>query len=705
MFSADICSYVDVFYGNGETDRFFDDGLASKWFYIKALCGNTIPHAVLPFGKMSVGAYSGGYSSGYGTHYPNGSGGIRKLGDKHLVRGFSHLHQSGVGGIKYYYNYAIASPIYGSVANIGKYRELKNEEGRPGYYKAELDDILCELTVDGGVAVHRYRFGSKGGRVAVDFLNNGLSKEFSEAFRGSVGNACVEIISENEAVFSGEFSGVRLYFCVKAECVSPVAKAFNGCKETSETKLNFISSDEPYGVVFDFEGDELVLRVNYSTLSTAKARESINNSVITFDESAESAYDIWNRHLSAIKIETDDEDLKKKFYSNLYHSLIKPVDMTGESVLGVEGDTVTDFATFWDQYKTALPLIYMCYHEMGDKIARGIVNISKTLGRLPCSFGLSNIFPCEEQAKMLGVLSLCDAYHMGVKSATVGAIEECTLRELERDDYRTFLEKGIFERYTHILDVTDACLDVAAISENAELKQRLSELAENWRVAYAQDGLMSEDSQYYEGDRYTYSFRVQKNMEERVDLAGGKERFSKLLDDFFGYNGDSVKQLTYIGAHKDIEKTNYHRFEGFNNECDMEAPYAYIYADRHDRLCEIVRECTYRSFGLGKSGLPGNNDSGGLTSMFVWNTLGIFPISGSGEFLIGSPQIDGAEIELQNGNRLTVRVSGRNSSSCIYVDRVEFNGRQITDYRILMKELMNGGELHFYMKGQCGCSN
>lgn len=55
----DLCKYVDVFYG--ETDHFSEDGLASKWFYIKGLCGNTSPHAVLSFGKMSVGAYSGGY--------------------------------------------------------------------------------------------------------------------------------------------------------------------------------------------------------------------------------------------------------------------------------------------------------------------------------------------------------------------------------------------------------------------------------------------------------------------------------------------------------------------------------------------------------------------------------------------------------------------------------------------------------------------
>ena len=171
--------------------------------------------------------------------------------------------------------------------------------------------------------------------------------------------------------------------------------------------------------------------------------------------------------------------------------------------------------------------------------------------------------------------------------------------------------------------------------------------------------------------------------------------FPELLDSFFGINGESLKQLTYIGAYKDVEKTAYHRFEGFNNECDMETPYAYVYADRHDRLCEIIGECVHRSFGLGRSGLPGNNDSGGLSSALVWNTLGIFPVSGSGEFLLGAPQVDRAEIALHNGNKLTVSVSGEKGGK--RVERVEFNGEKIEGYRLPMRLAMGGGELRFYM--------
>jgi putative alpha-1,2-mannosidase len=207
---------------------------------------------------------------------------------------------------------------------------------------------------------------------------------------------------------------------------------------------------------------------------------------------------------------------------------------------------------------------------------------------------------------------------------------------------------------------------------------------------------MSEDSKYYEGDRYNYSFRLESNMEERVALVG-KEKFAEMLDSFFGFNGESVKPLRYLGADKEISAKRYHRFEGFNNESDMEAPYAYVYADRHDRLCEIIHECVYRSFGLGVSGLPGNNDSGGLSSLFIWNVLGLFPVSGKGEFLIGSCAVDSAEIKLYGGKTLSIR-NFRENEDQIYPERVLWNGREINNYRLGTAEVMQGGELVFYMK-------
>ena len=696
MGNFDFCKYVDVFYGNGETDRFFDDGLASKWFYLKAQCGNTVPHATLPFGKMSVGAYSGGYPCGYGTHYPNTCGGIRKLGDEMTVRGFSHIHHSGTGGIRYYYNYAITSPFFGEIENSFKLRRIENECACPGYYSVSLPDVKCELTVSGGVALHRYSFSRSGGRVSVDFMNDGLDKRFGDSYFGKVEDGNLEIIGNDEAVFSGIFSGIRLYFCVKAVTSPTSVGIFKDRKEISGESTATPDGADFFGAVFDFSSGEALLKVGYSTVSIECARDAVKCAPCDFDEAKKSAYDTWNRALSSIKIHTENEETLEKFYSNFYHTIVKPVDMTGESVMGVEGDTVTDFATFWDQYKTVLPLVYMCYPDMGEKVVRAIANISRTLGKISCSFSLSDVFSCEMQAKMIGILTLCDAYNMGVSGISSEIIDECIRRELSREDFKEFLETGYFERYTHIIDTADACLAASKITGDSELRARLLALNKCWKNAFSDDGIMSENSRYYEGDRYNYSFRLQGNMDERVELCGGRERFAELLDDFFGYDSESVTQLRDVEPWQKICALDYHRFEGFNNETDMESPYAYIFADRHDRLCEILKECTTRVFGLGRGALPGNNDSGGLSSLFMWNALGIFPASGRGEFLIGSPAVKGAEISLANGGVL--KISTENYGSSPYVERVLLNGKPVTDYRISMSEIMKGGTLEILFK-------
>lgn len=692
----DYCKYADLFYGNGEVDHYYNDGLASKWFYIKALCGNTTPNAVLPFGKISAGAYSGGYPCGYGTHYPNCCGKIEKLSDKMKVRGVSHIHHSGTGAIQYYYNYAITTPFYGDVSNITKYYEIQNEEATPGYYRMTMNGIDCELTVTNDVAYHHYYFENQKGRVAIDFSNDGLSKQFGKNFYSFAKDPYVEVTPFGEVLFSGILSGVKLYFCATANCENPSVTLFENLLETGKKSIN-PDPEQPFGAIFDFDGNNVVLKISYSTLGFEEAKKSVRNSTDSFDTTMNKAYAIWGKHLSRIEIETDDDELKGKFYSNLYHSLIKPVDMTGENLMGLKDDCVTDITTFWDQYKTVFPLIFMCYPEFGKKLGKGIINISKTFGKVLCSFGTSDIYPAEMQAKMLGIYALCDAYYFGIDEITIKDIEECIKRELDRDDFKTFIKKGVFERYTHIVDTTDACLYVAKLTDDLVLKHKLMELANNLKNAFDDDGIMSVNSPYYEGDRYTYSFRPLANMDERIKIAGGKEQFAKMLDKFFGYGEKSVTQANEFSDWDKLDKLSPHRFEGFNNESDMEAPFSYIYVDQHNKLCEIIDECVNRTFTTGRGGLPGNNDSGGLSSLFVWYVLGMFPKSGSGEMFIGSPHINKATIHLAEGKKNEIEVNNRTKDN-IYLDFAEFNGERVEGYKLNVSDLMQGGKLIFNMK-------
>ena len=71
----------------------------------------------------------------------------------------------------------------------------------------------------------------------------------------------------------------------------------------------------------------------------------------------------------------------------------------------------------------------------------------------------------------------------------------------------------------------------------------------------------------------------------------------------------------------------------------MEAPWAYHYAGRPDRTAEVVHAAVHNQFGTGRGGLPGNDDSGGLSSWYVWASLGLFPVAGQNLFLVNAPVV------------------------------------------------------------------
>jgi putative alpha-1,2-mannosidase len=206
--------------------------------------------------------------------------------------------------------------------------------------------------------------------------------------------------------------------------------------------------------------------------------------------------------------------------------------------------------------------------------------------------------------------------------------------------------------------------------------------------------MMRKKSPYYEGTNKNYSFRLLHNMDERIALIG-KDRFIAELDELFGYTREPVERPTFPIF--DPLGLGINSFEGFNNESDIEAPYAYLFAGRHDKTCEILRAGMKYMFTTGRGGLPGNNDSGGLSSFYVWNALGLFPVSGQNLILIGSPIVDGARLILANGNELLIKVHGQGDEH-IYVKSVLFNGNPIENFNLPASTFMQGGKLDIFMQ-------
>jgi len=653
--------YVDLFHGCGLIKLPRPQGIAKGWHFIKALYGNTHPGATLPFGKYSVCPFTAGYASGYGNNLTDPEKCVPNDTSLLRLRGFSHFQQSGTGFIVIFYNYAVTTPFYGEKRlDYG----AKDEYARPGYYRVTLEEsgILCELTAADDGVLHRYTFDRDGGKIAIDFLNDGL---YFPRTRGEAKDLSVNIKSPTELIAEVTLRGIRFSFAV----------SFEGDGALDENGVFMLNG-----------AGSVVMRLSAVNTGAEDAVNELKRNSADFDSACAAALDKWENALSAIEIESDDVVEKQIFYSNLYHTLVKPaIWKNGGGFLWSDAPFTVDFATMWDIYKTQLPLIYSLYGEASEHITSSILKIAQITGRLPHAFLMADNMNLESgQGRLNAVHTLYDAFIRGVKGDWNKAAKT-VINEIDRDVYREFTTDGECARSTHQLDMSQGCAAAADMARWAGLQEdaeRLEKLSELWIRAFdPQTGLLWEDREYYEGNHWNYSFRPLRCMEKRIELCG-KEKFVQLLDRFFGF------------THTDDFSA---RFEGFNNESDMESPYAYLYVGRQDRLSEIIDtadRCIFRQRdgGTGRGGLPGNNDSGGLSACFIWNTLGLFPVTGQDMIFITKPKFKKSIMHLAGGKDLEIRREGDGN----YAKRAVFNGKSCENFTIKASEMMDGGEIVIY---------
>ncbi|MDD4774304.1 MAG: glycoside hydrolase family 92 protein, partial [Eubacteriales bacterium] len=302
--------------------------------------------------------------------------------------------------------------------------------------------------------------------------------------------------------------------------------------------------------------------------------------------------------------------------------------------------------------------------------------VMKHCGILPHNLMLdANVGIEVQQARCLAQHVIADAYFRGgADSVPAADLIAASVKDIFRPEYADFTRSGRCARATHQLDMAEACRSVAIIareSGDGGTADMLNALYEHRLGCFDPDGLMRADSAYYEGNRWNYSFRLMHDMEGRIALCG-REKFAAYLDRFFGFThaGDT-------GA----------RFEGYNNETDMEAPYAYHYLGNRERLCRVLRAGMTYMFTGGRGGIPGNNDSGALSSCYVWNALGIFPVSGQDKMLIGTPVIKKATLHLEDADFTIINKGGEVTRSAT------LNGKELPDMSFSVRDMMRGGEL------------
>jgi putative alpha-1,2-mannosidase len=105
----------------------------------------------------------------------------------------------------------------------------------------------------------------------------------------------------------------------------------------------------------------------------------------------------------------------------------------------------------------------------------------------------------------------------------------------------------------------------------------------------------------------------------------------------------------------------------------------------------VVRNVIRYQFATGRGGLPGNDDSGGLSSWLVWSMMGLFPVTGMPVMLICSPVFPRVALKLPGGE-FVVRTRNHHADH-YYVQRAWLNGRELDRSYLKLSEFQAESEL------------
>jgi predicted alpha-1,2-mannosidase len=133
------------------------------------------------------------------------------------------------------------------------------------------------------------------------------------------------------------------------------------------------------------------------------------------------------------------------------------------------------------------------------------------------------------------------------------------------------------------------------------------------------------------------------------------------------------------------------------NEPSHHVPYLYCYAGKPWKTQERIHQIVNSMYKAAPDGLCGNDDCGQMSAWYIFSCLGFYPVCpGSNEYVIGSPCVDKAVINLENGKQFAVEAKNLNSRN-IYIQWVRLNGKPYNHCYIKHSDIMKGGTLIFAM--------
>jgi len=720
VFSQALHSYIDPFIGSEKK-------------------GNVFIGPSCPFGMIKPGPdCSKASNSGY---VPDTT---------QTIYGFSQVHVSGTGGGPKYGNIAVM-PFSGDVEST-KHESLRAKEAtKAGYYSVLLKkwNIRTEITTSPKVAFYRFVFSKKDKGIKIDlgeFLGEKSIPDSREAqqFVGSE----IQILSDTEIqgysrIMGGWNNGAAytVYFHAIFDKPFKNFTTWKGPKFSVGQTTQF-DSGEKTGALLSFGAnvsDTIQMKVGISFVSELKAKQNVAAEIPhwSFQKTVQETQYKWETLMKKIDISPDaTPDQKVMFYTALYHTQLMPVDRTGENPLWTSTQPYyDDFYALWDTYRSSHPLITLITPQRQVDIVNAMLDIYKRDGYLPDA--RSGNFNGRTQGGSNGEVIIADAYAKGLKGIDYSLGLQAMLKDAtvppggneEKEgrggltDYNSlgyvstrFVRSG---NRTVEYAYDDYCLAQVAkgLNRMGEYRRFLKQ-SENWKNLWrdiedngSRGFIMPKDPDgrwvdsipcdmyngqlnyvrytplaqdwpncvcwwcgfFYEASSWEYSLFVPHDVPGLIAKSGGNEAFLKRLNTLFD-----------------------NRYYNVGNEPSFLSSCLYHWLGRPDLSSQRTRQIIDSNYDATRGGIPGNDDSGAMSSWLAFHMMGFYPNAGQSYYLITSPYFKQTVVHLENG--WDFKIIARNlSNKNVFIKSATLNGKVFDQAWIEHEDIVKGGELIFEM--------
>lgn len=698
--------------------------------------GNTYPAIATPWGMNFWTPQTAKMGDGWTYNY-----------NAKTIRGIKQTHQPSP-----WINDYAAFSLMAVTGNL-KFRENeraswfshKAEIARPYYYSVYLAsyDVVAEVAPTERAAHFKFTFPeAEHSYIVLDAF-----------FKGSM----VKIIPEERKIIGycknnsgGVPDNFHNYFVAEFDTDFKLTHTWHDNWQLQENLLE--SEGEHVGAIISFntkKGDAVHVKVASSFISPEQAqlnldREIGNNS---FEETKANAKQAWENELNKIKIEDDNLDHIKTFYSCLYRVLLFPrkfyeINSTNQIIhySPYNGEVLPGYMFtdngFWDTFRAVFPFFNLMYPELTSNIMESLANTYKESGWLPewaspghrdCMIG-SNSAPIIADAFLKGNIKEKDVevlFEAILKNAMVeegrpvNSVGRAGLKYYNTLGYVPY-NVGINENAARTLEYAFADFSIAEMA-NALGKDSIANAYYNKSMNYKnlfnkETGLMrgkNEDGSFQSpfnplkwGDAFTegnslhYTWSVFHDVQGLIDLMGGNEAFISKLDIVFtmppkfddSYYGFTIHEIREMQI---VNMGNY----AHGNQPVQHMVYLYNHAGAPYKTQTRIREILTKLYTATPDGYCGDEDNGQTSAWYVFSALGFYPVTpAANQYTLGSPLFKKATLKLENEKRFEIS-SVNNLPKNYYVQKATLNNTPYFNSFINFETIQNGGHFTFYMEG------